>query len=106
MDRRQHPVQGWDVTDVSTADGALIQVWNYVGGTNQQWQPVAEANGRYHFVNRYSGKCLDIPAASTADSVQLQQFACNGTTAQSFTLNPVGGSAPRRPAPPTSARTC
>ena len=80
------PNQVWDVTDVSTADGGLIQLWLYGGGNNQQWQPVQEADGAYHFVNRNSGKCLDVPAASTADGVQLVQFTCNGTAAQSFRL--------------------
>jgi hypothetical protein len=87
--------QAWDVTNVSTADSALIQLWNYTGGNNQQWQPVEETGGSFHFVNRNSGKCLDVPAASTADSVQLQQYACNGTAAQSFTMGtttpPPGG---------------
>ena len=75
-----------DVTDVSTADNAPIQTWTYGGGNNQQWQPVAEGGGYYHLVNRNSGKCLDVPAASTADSVQLVQYTCNGTAAQSFRL--------------------
>ncbi|MFG1874728.1 RICIN domain-containing protein [Sphaerisporangium sp. NPDC049003] len=78
--------QAWDVTNVSTADNAPIQLWSYSGGNNQQWQPVEEAGGSYHFVNRNSGKCLDVPAASTADSVQLVQYTCNGTAAQSFTM--------------------
>ncbi|GGK92768.1 hypothetical protein Sme01_55280 [Sphaerisporangium melleum] len=75
-----------DVTDVSTADNAPIQLWAYGGGGNQQWQPVSEGGGYYHFVNRNSGKCLDVPAASTADGVQLVQYTCNGTGAQSFRL--------------------
>jgi hypothetical protein len=78
--------QAIDVTDVSTADNAPLQLWSYTGGNNQQWQPVPEGNGYYHFVSRNSGKCLDTPAASTADSVQLVQYACNGTAAQSFRL--------------------
>ncbi|WP_424531330.1 RICIN domain-containing protein [Sphaerisporangium viridialbum] len=78
--------QAWDVTNVSAADNAPIQLWSYSGGNNQQWQPVEEAGGSYHFVNRNSGKCLDVPAASTADSVQLAQYTCNGTAAQSFTM--------------------
>jgi hypothetical protein len=86
--------QAWDVTGVSTADSAPIQLWDYVGGTNQQWQPVQESDGDYHFLNLNSGKCLDTPAASTADSVQLGQYDCNGTGAQSFALVPVGGSGP------------
>ncbi|WP_369228065.1 RICIN domain-containing protein [Streptomyces sp. R39] len=73
-----------DVTDVSTADNAPAQLWAYGGGANQQWLPVDEGGGAYHFVNRNSGKCLDDPAASTADSVQLVQYTCNGTAAQRF----------------------
>ncbi|WP_328581038.1 RICIN domain-containing protein [Streptomyces sp. NBC_00370] len=76
----------WDVKDVSVADSAPIQLWTYSNGDNQQWQAVAEADGSYHFVNGHSGKCLDVPAASTADGVQLVQYACNGTAAQSFRL--------------------
>ncbi|MCX5215004.1 RICIN domain-containing protein [Kitasatospora sp. NBC_00240] len=78
--------RAWDVTGVSAADNALVQLWSYSGGLNQQWQPVAEGGGYYHFVNRNSGKCLDVPAASTADSVQLGQYSCNGTGAQSFSF--------------------
>ena len=78
-----------DVTGVSTADNALAQLWTYSGGTNQQWLPVDEGGGAYHFVNRNSGKCLDDPAASTADSVQLVQYTCNGSTAQRFQVGAV-----------------
>ncbi|MFJ5521335.1 RICIN domain-containing protein [Streptomyces griseoluteus] len=87
----------WDVTDVSTADSATVQLWTYSSGANQQWLPVAEADGSYHFVNRNSGKCLDVPGASTADSVQLAQYTCNGTAAQSFTL---GGGTTNPPGTP------
>lgn len=78
--------QVWDVKDVSTADSAAIQLWLYSSGLNQQWQPVEEADGAYHFVNGNSGKCLDVPAASTADGVVLGQYTCNGSAAQSFRL--------------------
>ncbi|GAA3453116.1 RICIN domain-containing protein [Dactylosporangium matsuzakiense] len=86
IDNQGNPAQSLDVTDRSTSDNAPIQLWSYSGGTNQQWQPVAEGGGYYHFVNRATGKCLDTPGASTADSVQLVQYACNGTGAQSFHL--------------------
>ncbi|MGW1723518.1 RICIN domain-containing protein [Streptomyces sp. NPDC002306] len=94
VDNRADATKAWDVTDVSTADSALVQLWAYGGGTNQQWQAVAQADGAYHFVNRNSGKCLDVPSASTADSVQLQQYTCNGTAAQSFRVNPVDATPP------------
>ncbi|SMC62439.1 Ricin-type beta-trefoil lectin domain-containing protein [Kibdelosporangium aridum] len=86
--------QVWDVADVSSADGGLIHLWTYGGGNNQQWQAVEQAGGAYHFVSRHSGKCLDVPGASTADSQQLQQYTCNNTAAQSFTLTPVGSEPP------------
>nr|WP_249228276.1 RICIN domain-containing protein [Kutzneria sp. CA-103260] len=93
------PSQVWDVTNVSTADQAPIQLWLYGGGANQQWQPVDEGNGNFHLVNRNSGKCLDVPGASVNDSVQLQQYACNGTAAQSFSI---GGGGSNPPPPPNT----
>jgi hypothetical protein len=86
INNRANSAQVVDVTNVSTADNAGLQLWAYGGGNNQQWQPVPESNGSYHFVNRNSGKCLNVPGASAADSVQLVQFTCNGTAAQSFRL--------------------
>ena len=78
----------WDVTggQSATADQVKIQLWGSWGGTNQQWMPVSLGNGAYSFVARNSSKCLDVSAASTAVYTQLQQFDCNGTGAQSFTL--------------------
>ncbi len=78
----------WDVTGGTSAtqDGALIQLWTYGGGANQQWMPVALGGGYYKFVARHSGKCLDVTGVSTADGVQLQQWTCTGGTAQSFRL--------------------
>ncbi|GAA0959178.1 RICIN domain-containing protein [Kribbella koreensis] len=89
--------QALDVTNVSTADSAPIQLWSYSNGLNQQWLPVEESDGAYHLVNRNSGKCLDVPGASTADGLQLQQYTCNGTAAQSFRINPVDGTPPTDP---------
>ncbi|WP_155391650.1 beta-1,3-glucanase family protein [Catellatospora paridis] len=86
INNRNNPAQVLDVNGVSAADNALIHLWTYGGGNNQQWLPVSEGGGYYHFVSRHSGKCLDVPAASTADSVQLVQYTCNGTGAQSFRL--------------------
>ncbi|MFJ5218650.1 RICIN domain-containing protein [Streptomyces sp. NPDC088354] len=86
VNNRNDATKSWDVTDVSTADGAPVQLWSYSSGANQQWLPVEEAGGTYHFVNRNSGKCLDVPSASTADGARVQQYTCNGTAAQSFSL--------------------
>jgi hypothetical protein len=85
------PQPAIDINGPSSSNGALIHLWSDGGWSSQEWQPVQEAGGAYHFVSHYSGLCLDVPSASTADGVQLQQYTCNGTGAQSFTLNPVGG---------------
>jgi hypothetical protein len=84
INNRNNPSEVIDVTDVSTADNAGLQLWSYSGGGNQQWQPVAEGSGYYHFVAKHSGKCLTVPGASTADSVQLVQATCVSSAAQSF----------------------
>ncbi|MEU6086491.1 RICIN domain-containing protein [Streptomyces sp. NPDC047085] len=89
IDNRNDTSQVVDVSDVSSADNAQVHLWGYGGGANQQWLPVDDGGGAYHFVNRNSGKCLDDPAASTADSVQFVQYTCNGTAAQRFQVTPV-----------------
>ncbi|HUQ01933.1 MAG TPA: RICIN domain-containing protein [Kofleriaceae bacterium] len=38
-----------------------------------------------------SGKCLDVNAAGNANGTKIQQWACNGTPAQTFTLEDRGG---------------
>ena len=85
---RNAPGEVLDVTNQGTANGSLIQLWTYGGGSNQQWMPVAVGNGQYKLVGVGSGRCLDVPAASTANGVHLQIFDCNGTAAQAFSLSP------------------
>jgi hypothetical protein len=78
----------WEVAGgpQAAANQVAVELWSYGGGTNQQWMPVSLGNGAYKFVARSSSKCLDVPNASTAVGVALQQYSCNGTGAQSYTL--------------------
>jgi hypothetical protein len=78
----------WDVTGGPwvTADQAPIQIYWSKVETNEEWMPVSLGNGAYRFVVKSSGKCLDVPGASSAPLLELQQYDCNGTAAQSFTL--------------------
>ncbi|MHA6757201.1 RICIN domain-containing protein [Streptacidiphilus sp. PAMC 29251] len=81
--------EAWDVAGGpgSTGNGAQIQLWTYGGGTNQQWKPTQNANGSYTFTPRNSAtQCLDVTNLSTSDGTRLQQWTCNGNTAQAFTL--------------------
>ncbi len=84
--RRDDATKVIDVTNVSSADNAGLQLWTYGGGSNQQWKAVPEGDGHFRFVSRLSNKCLTVPNASTADSIQLVQLTCNGNSAQSFRL--------------------
>jgi hypothetical protein len=70
----------------ATANLVGIQLWSFAGATNQEWMPVPVGNGAYKFVARNSSKCLDVPGASSAVLIPLQQYDCNGTAAQSYTL--------------------
>ena len=55
-----------DVSGVSTANGAKLHLWTYVGGNNQQWIPEQTSTGVYRFRARHSGRCIDVPGSSTA----------------------------------------
>jgi hypothetical protein len=72
--------------DRATANQVAIELWAYGATTNQEWMPVSVGNGPYKFVARNSSKCLDVPGASSAILTKLQQYDCNGTAAQSYTL--------------------
>jgi hypothetical protein len=95
--------QGWDITGGTTAtgDGVKLELWSYGGGSNQQYQPVWEPGGTYHLIARHADKCLDVNAASTADGVQLQQWTCNNSLAQSFTISTPPAATPTATATPT-----
>ena len=85
---RHAPNKSWDVTGgpAATSNGTPIQLWDYVGGANQQWKAVSTGSGTYTFNPRNSGQCLDVRDVSTADGARLQQWACTGGPAQSFRL--------------------
>lgn len=50
----------------------------------------ATAGAATTMVARHSGKCVDVPGASTSAGVGLQQWTCNTTAAQSFSFNATG----------------
>ena len=45
------------------------------------------ATGPVAFVGKASGRCLDVPGASTTNGTQVQLWDCNGTNAQRWTWN-------------------
>jgi hypothetical protein len=86
INQRNSVPQVWDVSGVSTANGALIHLWSYVAGANQQWSAESMGGGYYRFHARHSGRCLDVPNGAATESLQLQQYDCNTSNAQQFSL--------------------
>jgi len=82
--------ESWNITGGvgAAASGDLLQTWNYggPGNTNALFSLDELAGGYYNFVADNSGLCVDTPGSSTVSGVQLQQYTCNGTGAQEFSL--------------------
>jgi hypothetical protein len=72
----------------ATAAGDTLQTWNYggTGNTNALFASVLQYSGYYTFAADNSGLCIDVP--STSSGAQLEQYTCNGTAAQAFSLLP------------------
>jgi beta-glucosidase len=91
-DNAQTQGESWNITGGTgaTASGDLLQTWAYGGtvNTNELFAATQLSNGDYNFTADNSGLCVDTPGASTASGVQLQQYTCNGTGAQEFSLAP------------------
>ncbi len=47
-------------------------------------------SGRYRFVNRNSGKVMEVPGFSTADNAQVKQYTWNNGTNQLWTIQNLG----------------
>jgi len=89
-DNAQSEGESWNIAGgvSATANGDLLQTWNYggSGNTNALFAANRQTSGSYTFTADNDGLCLDVPGTSTASGVQLQQYTCNGTGAQTFSL--------------------
>ncbi|WP_285786406.1 RICIN domain-containing protein, partial [Microbispora sp. NBRC 16548] len=74
-----------DVTDVSQANGAQVQIWDCNGQSNQQWTQTSAGELRV-----YGGKCLDVNGAGTADGTSVIIWDCNGQNNQKWRFNADG----------------
>jgi Beta-1,3-glucanase/Ricin-type beta-trefoil lectin domain-like len=91
-DNAQAEGESWNITGGAgaTASGDLLQTWAYGGATNELFTADQLSSGYYNFVADNSELCIDTPGASTTSGVQLQQYTCNGTGAQEFSLIATG----------------
>jgi len=77
-----------DVYGGSTADGAPIQQWDYLGGNNQKWYLMPVAGGYFAIVNVQSGKVLDVSGQSINGGATIQQWDYWGGANQQWTFTP------------------
>lgn len=66
-----------------TGDGNVIQVWNCLGNTNENWN-YDSTTGEIKYGT--SGKCLDDPSHSLTNGTKLQLWTCNGGLSQVWDL--------------------
>ncbi len=80
---------GSDYNDFSLVNTKAYQFYTALAAAKVA-TPGALADGTYTITSAFSGKCVDIASASTADGAQVQQYQCNGTGAQKFALKNTG----------------
>ncbi|MEV4749312.1 PHB depolymerase family esterase [Streptosporangium sp. NPDC049248] len=73
-----------DVSGVSQANGAQVQLWDCNGQINQQWTPTGTGELRV-----YGNKCLDV-YQSPAGLTSVVIWDCNGQANQKWRFNPDG----------------
>jgi chitodextrinase len=79
------PTLVWEIIGASKAEGAPAITRTRVNGLDSQlWTIASEGNGKAHFTNVNSGKCLTV--AGSAKVPPLQQSACKGLASQTFAL--------------------
>ncbi len=84
----KHSGKAMDVSNVSTADGAAVHQWEYLGASNQQWDIIPE--GAYYKISaHHSGKALDVSDLSTADGAMIQQWGYGGGDNQLWRIQEV-----------------
>jgi hypothetical protein len=52
--------------------------------------PAINFNGEFRFVNKYSGKVMEVPGYATSDGTQIKQYTSNNGTNQRWTIQNLG----------------
>jgi parallel beta-helix repeat protein len=82
----QHSGKVLDVSQISTADGAIIHQWQYLGQTNQKWRVERQTDGTYRFTAQHSGKVMDAQYAGTTAGTRVWQYTWNNSCAQKWRI--------------------
>jgi sucrose-6-phosphate hydrolase SacC (GH32 family) len=87
-----------EIPNASTTAGTIAGQWDDTGCACQRWNLTQTAlptltTGQYVFVNKNSGKYLDIPGASTAAGTAADQWRDSACSCQLFTFQSAGNGA-------------
>lgn len=80
-----------DVAAKKTENGTNIDIYQYNGGTNQQFKLMENGDGSYQIRTRITGDAsvVEVADASTASGANVQQWEQNGASCQDWILEPV-----------------
>ncbi len=80
-----------DVAGRKTDNGTNIDIYQYNGGTNQQFMLTKNSDGSYKIRTRVSGEAsaVEIADASTTSGANVQQWEVNGVNCQDWILESV-----------------
>jgi hypothetical protein len=80
-----------DVAGASQVNGARVQLWDSLRGSNQSFRPEYVGRGAFRFVAEHSGKVLTVEGGSTRKGAQIIQWDWHDGDNQRFqVLNPQG----------------
>lgn len=79
-----------DVSANSTANGAQINQWDYLGGANQKWKIESTGDGYFKLTALHSNKVLDIFQGSLNDNTVAHQWDWVNSDSQKWQLIDVG----------------
>ena len=80
-----------DIAGRKTDNGTNADIYQYNGGTNQQFMLTENSDGSYKIRTRVTGEAsaVEIADASTASGANAQQWEINGANCQDWILEPV-----------------
>ena len=85
--KNQYNNQYLDVVADSLYDQVNILTWEKHNKPSEQWYVVSNGDGTYRFVNKNSGKVMDVYGGQTANGTNVQQYLWHEHDAQRFYLD-------------------
>ncbi len=76
-----------EVSGSSTANGAQIQLWDWLNANNQKWTVIPVGNGSFKLTAVHSGKVADVSGGSTANGAKIIQWPYGGATNQQWSIS-------------------